>query len=68
LNSIHASWEQSLRRAVEQLPDIEFDDYEGRASRVAACEPPRQDSLPHRTPAKPAATLAASGEGSRQPE
>ena len=25
LNSIHASWEQSLRRAVEQLPDIEFD-------------------------------------------
>ena len=25
LNSIHASWEQSLRRAVEQLPDIEFE-------------------------------------------
>jgi putative proteasome-type protease len=26
LNLIHASWEQSLRRAVEQLPEIEFDD------------------------------------------
>jgi putative proteasome-type protease len=25
LNLIHSSWEQSLRRAVEQLPDIEFD-------------------------------------------
>jgi putative proteasome-type protease len=25
LNLIHASWEQSLRRAVEQLPEIEFD-------------------------------------------
>ena len=24
LNVIHASWEQSLRRAVEQLPDIDF--------------------------------------------
>jgi putative proteasome-type protease len=24
LNFIHSSWEQSLRRAVEQLPDIEF--------------------------------------------
>ena len=24
LNLIHSSWEQSLRRAVEQLPDIEF--------------------------------------------
>jgi len=25
LNLIHASWEQSLRRAVEQLPEIRFD-------------------------------------------
>jgi putative proteasome-type protease len=24
LNTIHSSWEQSLRRAVEQLPEIEF--------------------------------------------
>jgi putative proteasome-type protease len=24
LTLIHSSWEQSLRRAVEQLPDIEF--------------------------------------------
>lgn len=28
LNLIHSSWEQSLRRAVEQLPDIEFDSSE----------------------------------------
>ena len=26
LNVIHASWEQSLRRAVEQLPEIDFDE------------------------------------------
>ena len=26
LNLIHASWEQSLRRAVEQLPEIEFEE------------------------------------------
>src|SRR3954470_4376428 len=26
LNLIHASWEQSLRRAVEQLPEIHFED------------------------------------------
>jgi hypothetical protein len=26
LNRIHASWEQSLRRAVEQLPEIHFDE------------------------------------------
>ena len=26
LNVIHASWEQSLRRAVEQLPEIHFDE------------------------------------------
>jgi putative proteasome-type protease len=26
LNRIHASWEQSLRKAVEQLPEIQFDE------------------------------------------
>ena len=26
LNVIHASWEQSLRKAVEQLPEIHFDE------------------------------------------
>jgi putative proteasome-type protease len=26
LNLIHTSWEQSLRRAVEQLPEIHFDE------------------------------------------
>ena len=31
LNLIHASWEQSLRRAVEQLPEIEFEDLPVRA-------------------------------------
>jgi len=31
LNSIHASWEQSLRRAVEQLPDIEFEVAENKS-------------------------------------
>jgi hypothetical protein len=68
LNSIHTSWEQSLRRAVEQLPDIEFDDHDGRIPLVAACEPPRQDIAPQRAIAKPGAALAASGESSRQPE
>jgi putative proteasome-type protease len=34
LNVIHASWEQSLRRAVEQLPEIHFDEPE-RAQHVA---------------------------------
>ena len=29
LNLIHSSWEQSLRRAVEQLPDIEFQSLTG---------------------------------------
>ena len=29
LNLIHSSWEQSLRRAVEQLPDIEFEPSQG---------------------------------------
>ena len=36
LNLIHASWEQSLRRAVEQLPEIQFD------------EPPEPDPRPAR--------------------
>src|SRR5882757_6199880 len=31
LNLIHSSWEQSLRRAVEQLPDIEFPASNGNA-------------------------------------
>jgi putative proteasome-type protease len=26
LNLIHTSWEQALRRAVEQLPEIQFDE------------------------------------------
>lgn len=30
LNLIHSSWEQSLRRAVEQLPDIELDNSDNR--------------------------------------
>ena len=30
LNLIHASWEQALRRAVEQLPEIKFDGAESR--------------------------------------
>jgi putative proteasome-type protease len=30
LNLIHTSWEQALRRAVEQLPEIQFDDPETR--------------------------------------
>jgi putative proteasome-type protease len=30
LNLIHASWEQSLRRAVEQLPEIEFEELPAR--------------------------------------
>ena len=33
LNLIHASWEQSLRRAVEQLPEIEFEDRRSRSGR-----------------------------------
>ena len=32
LNVIHASWEQALRRAVEQLPEIQFDGPEGERS------------------------------------
>ncbi len=33
LNLIHASWEQSLRRAVEQLPEIHFERARSRAAR-----------------------------------
>ena len=68
LNSIHTSWEQSLRRAVEQLPDIEFEANEARIPLVAACEPSRLDMPSQRTVAKLNATLAASGDTSRQPE
>ena len=32
LNVIHASWEQALRRAVEQLPEIQFDGLEAAES------------------------------------
>jgi putative proteasome-type protease len=32
LNLIHASWELSLRRAVEQLPEIDFDGRPGGPS------------------------------------
>jgi len=68
LNSIHTSWEQSLRRAVEQLPDIEFEDYEGRIPLVPAAEPIPIDMPSRRATVKFNATLAASGEPSRQPE
>jgi putative proteasome-type protease len=37
LNLIHSSWEQSLRRAVEQLPDIEFQT-EGNENPLKASE------------------------------
>jgi len=40
LNLIHASWEQSLRRAVEQLPEIHFDEPD-RAQHVAGAWRPR---------------------------
>jgi len=36
LNLIHSSWEQSLRQAVEQLPDIEFQPSGNGAVSVAA--------------------------------
>ena len=39
LNSIHASWEQSLRRAVEQLPDIEFNVAENKSGNGRAAIP-----------------------------
>ena len=67
LNSIHTSWEQSLRRAVEQLPDIEFEDSQTRIPLVA-CEPSRVDMPSPRTTAKLNVPLAASGDSSRQPE
>src|SRR5579871_6162600 len=53
LNSIHASWEQSLRRAVEQLPDIEFTENQNGAAPVTRCEPTRIDVPPPRPTAKP---------------
>jgi putative proteasome-type protease len=40
LNVIHTSWEQSLRRAVEQLPEIHFEEPE-RAQHAAGEWPPR---------------------------
>jgi len=40
LNLIHASWEQSLRRAVEQLPEIQFDEPE-RVQHAAGAWRPR---------------------------
>ncbi|MGC1903564.1 MAG: hypothetical protein WA715_07080 [Candidatus Acidiferrum sp.] len=71
LNSIHASWEQSLRRAVEQLPDIEFettqpdcdpiDSIRNGAFRADAAAPV---SLPQKSPS----AIAASGDTRRQPE
>ncbi len=36
LNLIHSSWEQSLRRAVEQLPDIEFPAIDGDTAGTVA--------------------------------
>jgi putative proteasome-type protease len=36
LNLIHTSWEQSLRRAVEQLPEIHFPDRTDRTDRNAS--------------------------------
>lgn len=41
LTLIHASWEQSLRRAVEQLPDVHFDRPD-RAQHAAGAWPPRR--------------------------
>jgi putative proteasome-type protease len=76
LNSIHASWEQSLRRAVEQLPDIEFEPVTVTAH---ACEPAKSsESAPIRTVVRPpggrddglgknSSPLAASGNEGRQP-
>jgi putative proteasome-type protease len=36
LTLIHSSWEQSLRRAVEQLPDIEFPSIDGDTAGTVA--------------------------------
>ena len=72
LNSIHASWEQSLRRAVEQLPDIEF---ESADSGCTPADVTRTTPVSTQSSAPPAAksqkapsTIAASGENRRQPE
>jgi hypothetical protein len=77
LNSIHASWEQSLRRAVEQLPDIEFEPVTVPAR---ACEPVKSaESAGERSAVrlpgswedssgKSVSPLAASGNEGRQPE
>jgi len=52
LNLIHASWEQSLRRAVEQLPEIEFEDHpeslQPPADRPEALWPPDGQPEPAR--------------------
>src|ERR1700759_869289 len=60
LNSIHTSWEQSLRRAVEQLPDIEFEIDETSSPTVIRPELPRVTMPSTRTAAKLNATVAAS--------
>jgi putative proteasome-type protease len=74
LNSIHASWEQSLRRAVEQLPDIEFEPAPQPCAPGAAAKTlsvPR-DPQPAVAPAsqmqKGPTSIAASGDTRRQPE
>jgi putative proteasome-type protease len=43
LTLIHASWEQALRRAVEQLPEIQFE-REDRAQHAAGWPPRRQET------------------------
>ncbi len=43
LTLIHASWEQSLRRAVEQLPEIQFDEPD-RAQHAAGAWQPKPGS------------------------
>jgi putative proteasome-type protease len=35
LTIIHTSWEQALRRAVEQLPEIQFENADDRRAMVA---------------------------------
>jgi putative proteasome-type protease len=42
LNLIHSSWEQSLRRAVEQLPDIEFPSIDGDTAAGTMAQTPAQ--------------------------
>jgi putative proteasome-type protease len=74
LNSIHASWEQSLRRAVEQLPDLEF---ETGVATVRGCEAGKAAVGVRRTLGpedrgeavrKGPSTLAASGDSGKQLE